>query len=132
MRIEKVQRYFTRRLCSRIGSAPLAYQDRLRFFVLDSLQLRRQKIDLTFYYKLLNDMLPIEASIFFVQTTVAKTRGHSKKLFIQDSRVDVRKYSFACRAVSLWNSLPENIVSAPSLQVFKNRLDSFLPELDHS
>ncbi len=41
-------------------------------------QLRGQKIDLTYYYQMLNDMLPIESSTFFLQTTAAKTRGHSK------------------------------------------------------
>ena len=36
---------------------------------------------------------------------------------------DLRKYSFTVRIVNLWNSLPENVVSA--VNTFKNRLDKF-------
>ena len=39
------------------------------------------------------------------------------------SRLDVRKVCFAIRVVGLWNSLPEEVVSACSVNTFKNRLD---------
>jgi len=51
------------------------------------------------------------------------TRGHSLKLSTQPSRLDTRKYSFAVRVIRLWNSLPENDVSAPSVQTFESRLE---------
>ena len=35
----------------------------------------------------------------------------------------MRKFSFANRVVGLWNSLPEEVVSACSVNAFKNRLD---------
>jgi len=38
---------------------------------------------------------------------------------------DLRKYSFTIRIVNLWNSLPENVVSANTVKTFKNRLDKF-------
>jgi len=38
---------------------------------------------------------------------------------------DLRKYSFTVRIVNLWNSLPENVISADSVNTFKNRLDKF-------
>jgi hypothetical protein len=34
----------------------------------------------------------------------------------------MRKNSFAIRVVKSWNSLPEEIVSAPTTNPFKNRL----------
>ena len=32
---------------------------------------------------------------------------------------------FTVRIVNLWNSLPENVVSANTVNTFKNRLDKF-------
>ena len=52
-----------------------------------------------------------------------KTRGYSLKLHAQQSRLDTRKYSFAARVVKPWNSLPEEVVTAPSVQAFEARLD---------
>jgi len=52
-----------------------------------------------------------------------KTRGHSLKLHGQQSRLDIRKYSFAVRVVKPWSSLPEEVVTAPSVQAFEARLD---------
>ena len=36
---------------------------------------------------------------------------------------DLRKYSFCNRVTNLWNSLPNEVVTASSLNIFKNRLD---------
>jgi len=40
---------------------------------------------------------------------------------------DIRKFNFANRVVSLWNSLPEAAVRADTVDrpAFKNRLDKF-------
>jgi hypothetical protein len=36
---------------------------------------------------------------------------------------DLRKYLFVNRIVSLWNNLPDYVVSAETVNSFKNRLD---------
>ena len=53
------------------------------------------------------------------------TRGHSKKLFHQRSTNSTRKNFFSNRIIPVWNSLPEEVVSAPSKDNFKIRLDKF-------
>ena len=58
------------------------------------------------------------------------TRGHSQKLYKRKHRLEVRKYNFTLRVVDPWNSLPENVVSAPSINSFERRLDKFWAQQD--
>ncbi|KFQ15763.1 hypothetical protein N330_07811, partial [Leptosomus discolor] len=44
-------------------------------------------------------------------------------------RLDIRKKFFAVRVVRHWNRLPREAVAAPSLAVFKTRLDGALSNL---
>ncbi|KFP91223.1 hypothetical protein N311_00760, partial [Apaloderma vittatum] len=41
-------------------------------------------------------------------------------------RLDLRKKFFSTRAARLWNKLPRDVVAAPSLEVFKAKLDGAL------
>ena len=52
-------------------------------------------------------------------------RGHSLKLVVNRSRLSVRQNFFSQRVVNAWNGLPQNVIDAPSINSFKNRLDKF-------
>jgi len=52
-----------------------------------------------------------------------RTRGNSLKLLLIRSKIDLRKFSFCSRVVGYWNSLPDYIVKASSINMFKNSLD---------
>ncbi len=41
-----------------------------------------------------------------------------------------KENAFALRVVSIWNKLPEDVVSAPDTNAFKNRLDAFMANQD--
>ena len=41
-----------------------------------------------------------------------------------DGERGVHKNSFYCRIVDLWNELPSTVAEAPTLNAFKNRLDT--------
>ena len=50
-------------------------------------------------------------------------RGHSFKLDKRHCKLIVRENVLGCRIVNFWNSLPESVVSAESVNVFKGRFD---------
>ena len=57
-------------------------------------------------------------------------RGHSKKLYMKRSRLDVRKYTFSNRVVDKLNSLPDSSVNCTSVNMFKAHIASQLePEM---
>ena len=58
-----------------------------------------------------------------MRNSESKSRGHSLKLRKPKAHKACRKTFFAVRTINAWNSLPESVVSAPSLNAFKARLD---------
>ena len=93
-----------------------------------SLEKRRLRGDLIEVFKLLNGLDKIDVSKIF-EVNSSNTRGHSLKIFKKQSRCDIRMFFFSQRVVNHWNGLPNGVVTAPSLTVFKNKLDLVLVEL---
>ena len=58
------------------------------------------------------------------QFSQRKLRGHSLKLQKPSVRTDIRKCFFSNREVDSWNGLPEEVVTARSLDAFKRMLRS--------
>ena len=52
------------------------------------------------------------------------------KLYQKHVNYDLREYVFANRIITIWNSLPDNVVSSTPINMFKNRLDNFLHAQD--
>ncbi len=72
----------------------------------------------------MNNYYDEEASIQLPQQA-GITRGHDKKLYQKRYVKEVRKFFFTNRIVKMWNTLPSDVVNAPSVNAFKNRLDDF-------
>jgi hypothetical protein len=123
---ENVQRRATKQLP---GFKELSYSERLKKLKLLTFSFRRVRGDMIELYKILNDKYDREAAPFIklwkdMAPRVA-ARGDSKHLYPQRAKYEMRKPSFAIRVVKSWNSLPEEIVSAPTTNTFKTRLDKY-------
>ena len=64
-----------------------------------------------------------------VRKSSNRTRGNGFKLKEGRFQLDIRKKFFTVRLVRHWKRLPREAVDAPSLEVFKARLDGALSNL---
>ncbi|KAG9466777.1 hypothetical protein GDO78_016145 [Eleutherodactylus coqui] len=55
-----------------------------------------------------------------------KTRSNGMKLKGRRHKLDIRKNFLTVRLINEWNRLPWEVVSFPSMEVFKQRLDKYL------
>ena len=76
------------------------------------------------FYQLLHSHFSLDTSDLFTTATSLTTRGHNYKLFKLQAISRVRSTFFTVQAINDWNSLPNHIVNAPTLNDFKNFLDS--------
>jgi hypothetical protein len=123
--IENVQRRATKLVPE---LANLSYEERLKALGLPSLTYRRLRGDLIEVYKLTHSLYSVDPEKYIAFSTELRTRGHKFKLNKQSARLDVRKNFFGLRVVDVWNSLPELVVDAPTMNTFKGRLDRHLRE----
>jgi len=65
----------------------------------------------------------------FARVCRDRTRGNGSKLKESRFRLDNRKKFFTMKVVRHWPRLPREAVAAPSLEVFKARLDGALSNL---
>jgi len=119
-KIEAVQRRFTKRL---FNFRCLPYCDRLLKLGADSLEVRRLKLCLVMIYKITHDIVAIDVDSMFEMSKNC-TRGHNFKIALPRPTVNCFMYSFACRDIQLWNSLPFCVVNASSVSGFKRLLDN--------
>jgi hypothetical protein len=118
--IEKVQRRATKLVPS---ISQLTYGERLKKLSMTTQQFRHLRGDMIHVFKIMTGLHDTNPAHFFSLPTVPTTRGHSKKLSKPHVRTTQRIHSFSRRVITEWNRLPEEVVSAPSLNAFKNRLD---------
>ena len=103
----------------------MPYSSRLRKLKLPTLKYRRERGDMIQLYKIMTKKERIDPESFFELANLDKTRGHCFKIKVPLARSNVRRQSFSARTVRLWNSLPEEVVTANSVNTFKTMLDKF-------
>lgn len=122
--VEAVQHRATRMVP---GMAKLSYEERLRKMDLPTLVYRRNRGDAIEAFKYLKGSYRVDCSEMLPlhETAGMTTRGHRMKLQKKECRTQLRANFFGNRIVNLWNSLPEYVVEAPSVNCFKGRFDRY-------
>ena len=103
----------------------LNYRQRLKFLNLPTLAFRRNRGDMREVYKILKGTYDPTLPSILHRNINSTTRGSPLKLCTYRPKYDLCKYNFTFRVISLWNSLPTHVITAVSLDSFKNRLDKF-------
>ncbi|GAB0185711.1 hypothetical protein GRJ2_001036400 [Grus japonensis] len=107
----------------------LSSEDRLRELGLVSLEKRRLQGDLIAAFQYLKGPTAKLERDCLQGHGVIGQRGNGFKLKEGRFRLDVRKKFFPVRVVRHWNRLLREAVDAPSMEVFKARLDEALGNL---
>jgi len=118
--IERVQRRATKMV---LELKYPNYTERLKQLGLTTLEARRQRGDLIQYFKFANNINHISwyhPNSLNESGPASSTRGQNAKNY------PARSNFFTNRIVNLWNALPPEVISAQSVNSFKNRYDGHL------
>ena len=125
-KLEKIQRTAARWILSSY-SYKTSVTSLLQQLQLESLEERRKIQRLAFMYKILNDQVAVPATSVDLTLSSRPSRGvdaNQQKLVTVRCHTEIYRQSYCIRTVKDWNTLPQSIVSAGSLALFKSRLAS--------
>ena len=95
----------------------------LRSLQWDPLQHRRQDLKVTMLYRVINGLVAIPSEPYLIPRSASTTtRGHNLRFMVPYSRVQYHQQSFFPSTIRLWNNLPDRVVTASSLEGFKEQL----------
>ena len=104
----------------------LCYEGRLKLMGLPSLSYRRVWGNAIETFKYLHGSYSTNSSTLLPLAPFhdgIQTRGHSLKLQKRECRLCVRANVLGFCIVNFWNYMPEDIVTAPCVNIFKGRFD---------
>ena len=93
---------------------------------LKHLQTRRQHVKAAMLYRIVHQLVDIHAVTILIPIG-AYTRGHANRFLPAFGSVNAYKHSFYPTSIRLWNSLPAEVITVPTLKIFKTRLAATLP-----
>ena len=96
---------------------------------LETRQLRRDQIEV---FNIFNGYENIDRNIFLSLKKDNRTRGHEITLVKDQCRLEIRKYSFSQRTINEWNKSSTDCVTASSMNMFKNKVDTYLRRADYT
>ena len=76
-------------------------------------------------FRVLNGYENVDRNIFFSLKKDNRTRGHEVTSVKDQCRLDIRKYSFSQRTINEWNKLSTHCVTVSSVNMFKNKVDTY-------
>ena len=129
--LESIQRNFTKKIK---GMREKSYEERLAKLKLPSLQYRRLRGDLIEVYKIIHEIYdPVTTKSLFTKVSSNSVTRKTNSLNLTKKRTNKNayKYFFTNRINNVWNSLPNDIVNAKSLNIFKNKIDSHFGDIKY-
>jgi len=102
----------------------MPYQKRLHFMDLPSLVYHRYCGDMIEVYKFIHRIY-ISGYDLLPRAQRSAVRGHEYKPKKRYCRSHLRANFFSFIVINLWNKLPREVLSAPSVNTFKHRLDNY-------
>jgi hypothetical protein len=122
--IEHVQSSFTYNVCVLCNLPYMSYDQRLEYFNLERLELRRVHFDLIELYKIVNKytVSNLHNALQFCNLATHNTRGHRFKLVVNRTRTNLFKNHFVNRVVNIWNCLPADCFNSNLTICFKRKI----------
>ena len=105
--LERVQRYYTRRIFAKCRLKPRDYDDRLKFLGIDRLDIRRTKLDLMLCYKVYHSM--IDNCDLLKRQNHDRTPRFAHHIVKESNGCLARVNFFSNRVVAMWNKLPADV-----------------------
>ena len=83
---------------------------------------RQDKVDMTITYNFLNHRGKMDGRFMKINTE-SRIRGHTKKLKINQSKIEIRRNFFTNRITKKWNGLSQEIINSKTIDTFKRVYD---------
>ena len=111
----------------------LNYKDRLKALNFMTLEQRRERGDLIEAFKIITGKENIQCEKFLKFRDNSTTRGTSMKIYNPRLKKSIaqRVNFFSIRVVNALKQLPEYVISASGINIFKNNLDRISPSFKH-
>ena len=123
--LENVQRRATKLVS---GLKTLSYEERLKSLNLFKLSDRRERGDMISMYKIMHNLVNIDANSLFQMNNTSSTRGHLYKLYPVRNNTDIRRCFYTQRVVAPWNRLPNHVVTSNNVSQFKRSYDNYIKQ----
>ncbi len=115
--------------CAQVtGSRDLPYEERLQRLCLHFFLRRRLRVDLITAFMILTDLLDVNPNLFFLPPSRRGLRGHPYKELQGTSHHLNGGLAYSVRVVKYCNQLPASVVTAPSANIFKKKLEKVWTE----
>ncbi|XP_071854518.1 uncharacterized protein [Apostichopus japonicus] len=117
--LEGVQRRMTKIIH---GMRNKTYEERLKELRLMTIEQRHLRQDMITFYNITQGSINMQVDNYVDILRESNTRGHTMKIRPSRVRLEVRRNSYFKRIWKAWNTLPQEAVTAQTLNKFKNSI----------
>ena len=122
-KIEMVQRRAAQYVCNNYNREA-SVTTMIKHLHWRSLQQRRTDIRLVMFYKTLHGIIALDLFPQLIPLVRPSRHMHSEAFQLPVITKQFIQYSFLPRTITNWNNLPANAATAPSLEIFRQKISS--------